>query len=103
MEGITVTKPIVYGDVARYLGAIGKDCDHTHLWSVYLKSADNEDMRGYVRQVTFKLVNSVAESVRFFTEPPYRFVQYGWGEFEVVIKVYFHDPSEKPSSSLTTS
>lgn len=30
MEGITVTKPIVYGDVARYLGAIGKDCGHTH-------------------------------------------------------------------------
>lgn len=77
MEGITVTKPIVYGDVARYLGAIGKDCDHTHQWSVYLKSADNEDMRGYVRQVTFKLIDSNAESVRFFTEPSYRFVQYG--------------------------
>ena len=29
-------------------------------------------------------------------KPPYEISETGWGEFEVVIKVFFVDPTEKP-------
>lgn len=32
------------------------------------------------------------------TKPPYEVTETGWGEFEVVIKIYFHDPNERPVS-----
>jgi hypothetical protein len=28
-------------------------------------------------------------------KPPFEVVEYGWGEFEVRIRIYFHDPTEK--------
>lgn len=30
------------------------------------------------------------------TKPPYEVTETGWGEFEVIIKLFFHDPNEKP-------
>ncbi len=30
------------------------------------------------------------------TRPPYEVNETGWGEFEIIIKVFFVDPSEKP-------
>lgn len=29
-------------------------------------------------------------------KPPYEVTETGWGEFEVIIKIYFIDPNEKP-------
>lgn len=29
-------------------------------------------------------------------KPPYEISETGWGEFEVVIKIFFADPAEKP-------
>lgn len=29
-------------------------------------------------------------------KPPYEVTETGWGEFEVVIKIYFNDPNERP-------
>ena len=34
------------------------------------------------------------------TRPPYEVSETGWGEFEIVIKVFFMDSSEKPVSVL---
>lgn len=95
MRGTVIVKPIVYGNVSRYFGATRED-GHTHEWTVYLKSYENEDMRGYVRKVHFKLHDSYANPNRVFTEPPYSVQESGWGEFEVVIKVYFYDTTERP-------
>lgn len=33
-------------------------------------------------------------------KPPYEISETGWGEFEVVIKIFFADPAEKPVSSI---
>ena len=33
-----------------------------------------------------------------FTKPPYEVRETGWGEFEIQIKIYFQDSSEKPVS-----
>lgn len=35
------------------------------------------------------------------TKPPYEVTETGWGEFEVVIKIYFNDQHERPVSLLT--
>jgi len=29
-------------------------------------------------------------------KPPYEVTETGWGEFEVIIKIYFNDPTERP-------
>ena len=34
------------------------------------------------------------------TKPPYEINETGWGEFEIVIKIYFMDSSEKPVSEI---
>ena len=36
------------------------------------------------------------------TKPPYEVTETGWGEFEVIIKIYFNDPQERPVSDVYT-
>ena len=33
-------------------------------------------------------------------KPPFQVKETGWGEFDIIIKVYFTDPSEKPLTLL---
>ena len=33
-------------------------------------------------------------------KPPYEVSETGWGEFEVIIKIYFADPTERPVSGM---
>lgn len=95
-QGVTIVKPIVYGNIARSFGKKREEDGHTHQWTVYLKPYENEDMAMYVKKVHFKLHESYANPNRIMTSPPYEVTETGWGEFEVVIKVYFHDPTERP-------
>ena len=30
------------------------------------------------------------------TKPPYEVTETGWGEFEIVKKIHFQDPNERP-------
>ena len=55
-----------------------------------------QDMSAYVKKVNFKLHDSYANANRTLTKPPYEVTETGWGEFEIVIKIYFQDPSERP-------
>lgn len=34
--------------------------------------------------------------ISVLVKPPYEVTETGWGEFEVVIKIYFNDPNERP-------
>lgn len=34
------------------------------------------------------------------TKPPYEITETGWGEFEIIIKIFFIDPNERPVSTL---
>lgn len=95
VKGVTVVKPVVYGNVAWYLGE--KDDDgHTHQWTVYLRSYDNEDMSVYVKRVQFKLHESYTEPNRIVQAPPFTITETGWGEFEIAIKIFFQDSNERP-------
>lgn len=96
MKGVTIVKPVVYGNVAWYLGEKKDEDGHTHQWTVYLRSYDNEDMSVYVKRVQFKLHESYAEPNRVLTAPPYTLTETGWGEFEIAIKIFFHDSNERP-------
>ncbi|XP_001605429.2 YEATS domain-containing protein 4 [Nasonia vitripennis] len=96
IKGTTIIKPIVYGNVARYFGKKREEDGHTHQWTVYVKPYHNEDMSAYVKKVHFKLHESYNNPNRIVTKPPYELTETGWGEFEIVIKVYFHDPNERP-------
>ncbi len=99
VKGVTIIKPIVYGNIARYFGKKREEDGHTHQWTVYIKPYRNEDMSIYVKKVHFKLHESYANPNRVVMKPPYEITETGWGEFEIVIKIFFNDPNEKPVSS----
>ena len=48
-----------------------------------------QDMSAYVKKVNFKLHDSYSNAARTVTKPPYELTETGWGEFEIVIKIYF--------------
>lgn len=96
LKGVTIVKPIVYGNIARSFGKKREEDGHTHQWKVYLKPYFNEDMSIYVKKVHFKLHESYANPNRIVVKPPYEITETGWGEFEVIIKIYFNDQSERP-------
>ncbi|XP_014213186.1 YEATS domain-containing protein 4 [Copidosoma floridanum] len=96
VKGVTIVKPIVYGNIARYFGKKREEDGHTHQWTVYVKPYNNEDMSAYVKKIHFKLHESYNNPNRIVTKPPYELTETGWGEFEIVIKIYFHDPNERP-------
>lgn len=96
VKGLTIVKPIVYGNVARYFGKKREEDGHTHQWTVYVKPYKNEDMSTYVKKVHFKLHESYPIQNRVVTKPPYEVTETGWGEFEIVIKIYFADTTERP-------
>lgn len=34
------------------------------------------------------------------TKPPYEITETGWGEFEIIIKIFFIDPNERPVNGI---
>ncbi|XP_064385096.1 YEATS domain-containing protein 4-like [Halichondria panicea] len=95
-KGVILTKSIVYGNIAKYFGKKRDEDGHTHAWTCYFRPFKNEDMSTFVRKVQFKLHESIPNPIRVITRPPYEVGETGWGEFEIIIKVFFVDPSEKP-------
>ena len=64
VKGVSVVKPIVFGNVSRHFGKKRESDGHTHEWTVYVKPFHNEDMSAYVRKVQFKLHESYANPNR---------------------------------------
>ena len=99
LKGVTVIKPIVYGNFSQHFGKKRETDGHTHEWTIYVKPYHNEDMSSYVKKVVFKLHDSYANCNRVVSKPPYEVSETGWGEFEVQIKVLlFYYPSEQTHS-----
>lgn len=90
-----ISKPIVYGSVAHCLPEKRPD-GRTHRWTVFVKPYHNEDLSVFIKKVHFKLHDSYGNCNRTVTKMPYEVSETGWGEFEIVIKIYFQDPNEKP-------
>lgn len=95
-KGVSITKPIVFGNIAKYFGKKREEDGHTHGWTCYLRPFKSEDMSVFIKKVHFKLHESYPNPVRILTKPPYEVSETGWGEFEIIIKIFFQDPAEKP-------
>lgn len=53
-------------------------------------------MSAYVKKIQFKLHESYGNPLRVVTKPPYEITETGWGEFEIIVKIFFIDPNERP-------
>ena len=66
-------------------------------WSCYVRGLNNdEDISYFVKKVVFQLHPSFPEPVKTVEKWPFEIHQTGWGEFDIGVKLYFVDPSEKP-------
>lgn len=95
VKGSVLHVPVVHGSNAQYLKDRGTQ-ERSHTWTVYLRPLDIVDMSHFIRHVDFVLHESFSPQTRRVTEMPYEVSEYGWGEFDVVIRVFFHDTNEKP-------
>ncbi|XP_074304095.1 transcription initiation factor TFIID subunit 14b-like [Silene latifolia] len=95
IKDVDVSVPIVYGTIAFWLGRKATEAQ-SHKWSVYVRSATNEDLTVVVKKVVFQLHPSFNNPVRVVESPPFELSECGWGEFEIAISLYFHpDVCEK--------
>ena len=62
-KNVIVSKPILYGSVATYLGRKAEETK-THRWSIYLRGVDNEDLSYLISKVVISLHVSFANPVR---------------------------------------
>jgi YEATS domain-containing protein 4 len=99
LTNVTVVRPIVLGSYAFLLqqGASEK-AGSMFRWSILLRSATDpsENMSYYIRSVEFTLHSTFAQPKRICDQPPYQVTETGWGEFEILVKVFFHDSQERP-------
>ena len=94
-KGVTISRPIVYGSIAFYLGRKSEETK-THRWHIYVRGAQGEDLSFMLSKVVITLHQSFTNPVRVLTEPPYEVSEIGWGEFESKIQLHFQDPHEPP-------
>ncbi|CAF3652927.1 unnamed protein product [Adineta steineri] len=93
---VVIIKPILYGNTAKHLGTKRDTDGHTHKWSVYLRSYNNDDISTYVSKVQFRLHETYPNHSRMISQAPFEVEESGWGEFETQITIFFADPNEKP-------
>eukprot|EP00128_Syssomonas_multiformis_P011244 Colp12_sorted_trinity150504_noHs@29756 len=93
VPGVTVSRGIVYGNVATNLGK-KLEGEYTHRWTVYVRGRFGEDISYLIKSVTFKLHESFANPVRVIETAPFELTECGWGEFEILMEVELVDPEE---------
>ena len=113
---------VVYGNTTKHIDPNKRppnlDKDHTHQWTLFVKGVDDEDISYWLKKVQFKLHDSYHNSLRSkqipslvprrfsdmipstaVEQPPFEVHETGWGEFDVMIKLFFVSESgEKPQS-----
>lgn len=95
IKQVSISKPIIYGNVAeKYSVEKPKPPnapeDHTHHWTVYVKDPLGNDTSNYIKKVVFKLHETYPNSTRTIEHPPFEVSETGWGEFEIIIKIFFN-------------
>lgn len=95
VRGTVLTVPIIHGNVSHHLGDQVSEV-RTHKWTVYLRPAQQALLSHFIKHVEFVLHSSFNPPSRRLTEMPYEVQEYGWGEFDIIIRITFVDTSEKP-------
>ena len=57
---------------------------------------DEPDISSYVKKVVFTLHDSFREHIMVVEKYPFAITRSGWGQFDILISIYFHDPNEDP-------
>lgn len=108
LTNVCVRKPIIIGTYAWKMdgateatGSAGAPPGmDMYRWTVLLRSGDpdhpNEDLGYYIRKVEFHLHQTFALPKRAVEKAPFEISEKGWGEFEMIIRVYFQNTNEKP-------
>ncbi|EFJ40186.1 hypothetical protein VOLCADRAFT_84613 [Volvox carteri f. nagariensis] len=91
--------PVVVGTCAWWMGKKASDTV-THRWTVYLKSANNEDISHIVQKVTFELHHTFNNPHRVVLQPPYEVTEQGWGEFDINVTLSFTPDSREKDVSI---
>lgn len=77
VKGKTVVVPIVYGNIAKYMGRKREEDGHTHNWTVYLRPYHNQDISAFIKKVHFKLHDSYEQPNRIREKPQYEISETG--------------------------
>lgn len=48
LKGLTIVKPVIYGNISRYFGKKRDEDGHTHQWTVYVKPYKNEVLLSHI-------------------------------------------------------
>lgn len=88
-------KPVVVGSYAQWLQE-DSSTQRTHHWTLYLMGLDDEDLSYFIDKVVFYLHESFPDSARTISRPPYQVSEYGWGEFEAKVRIFFKGGYLKP-------
>lgn len=99
MKGVQLAIPVVTGTVAISLGKKATETA-THTWTVYLRSPLNQNLGQIIRKVIFHLHDSFANPNRDVKSPPFELKENGWGEFDILIEIHFHDDVQEPPIEL---
>ncbi|KAF9599600.1 hypothetical protein IFM89_001096 [Coptis chinensis] len=90
MKDVEISVPIVYGTISFWLGKKASEY-HSHKWTVYVRSATNEDLGVVIKRAVFQLHPSFNNPTRVVESPPFELSESGWGEFEIAISLFFHN------------
>lgn len=103
IKTLSVHRPVVYGNTARRLAEPkpqNTPAGHTHLWTIFVRGPQGEDISYYVKKVVFKLHDTYTDPIRSVETPPFELTETGWGEFDINIKVYFVDQAAEKMLSF---
>ncbi|SCU80443.1 LAMI_0B02410g1_1 [Lachancea mirantina] len=98
IKTLSVSRPIIYGNTAKKMTGVrppNAPVEHTHMWTIYVKGPQGEDLSTFIKRVVFKLHDTYPNPTRSVETPPFELTETGWGEFEINIKIHFIDEANE--------
>jgi len=88
---------------------VGRKADgqNSHRWVAYVRGVNGEDISYFIDKVVFHLHPSFKNPIRSIfcclsliflavSTFPFEIHESGWGEFEILIKIYFKEETKQP-------
>ncbi|KAH7591732.1 Protein AF-9 -like protein [Nakaseomyces glabratus] len=98
IKTLSVSRAVIYGNTAKKIGENrppNAPSEHTHLWTIFVRSPTGDDISYFIKKVVFKLHETYPNPVRTIEAPPFELTETGWGEFDINIKIYFVEESNE--------
>lgn len=103
IKTLSLTRPIIYGNTAKKFGEVrppNAPAEHTHLWTIFVRGPQDEDISYLIKKVVFKLHDTYPNATRTVEAPPFELTETGWGEFEINVKIHFVDEANEKMVSF---